>query len=79
MLFELETTGDPDDGMISVYTGCVDGNGKRTTAVVKMACARNANSVWPYKKIRSLKEVCTDLLTEIEKDLLFYAKSKHPK
>jgi hypothetical protein len=41
MLFELETIGDPDDGMISAYTGCVDGNGEKNITVIKMYRARD--------------------------------------
>lgn len=34
LLFQLDTVGDPDDGMISVETGCIDGNGKKQIAVI---------------------------------------------
>ena len=36
MLFDLEPVGDPDDGMIAVYTGCVNGNGNRVIAVIDL-------------------------------------------
>lgn len=36
LLFELQTTGDPDDGMVSVETGCIDGNGKKQIAVINL-------------------------------------------
>lgn len=35
-LFELETLGDPDDGMVSVETGCTDGNDKKQIVVINM-------------------------------------------
>jgi len=34
LLFQLETVGDPDDRMISVETGCIDGHGKTQIAVI---------------------------------------------
>lgn len=46
-LFELETLGDPDDGMVSVLTGCTDGNNKKQIAVINM---KNVTGVAGDKK-----------------------------
>jgi len=36
LLFQLDTVGDPDDGMVSVETGCTDGNGRKGIAVLNI-------------------------------------------
>jgi len=36
LLFQLKTATDPDDGMVSVETGCTDGNGKKQIAVINL-------------------------------------------
>ena len=81
MLFELETIGDPDDGMISAYTGCVDGNGEKKIAVINLNRVRTAKQLrTETKKIlieeKRIKKAVNKFISEIEKAHKMVAKSK---
>jgi hypothetical protein len=58
MLFDLEPIGDPDDGMIAVYTGCVDGNGKRKIAVIDITKAKTGDYMAALRAYNEWVEVC---------------------
>jgi hypothetical protein len=79
MLFELETIGDPDDGMISAYTGCVDGNGEKKIAVINLDRARDIRlktTIETLVEDKKIVRAVNKFIDEIEKAHIRAGKSK---
>lgn len=58
----LEKVGDPDDGMQSVYTGCVNGNGQRVIAVISekyITPEKKCPSCFQHKCLCTKPQFCT--------------------
>jgi hypothetical protein len=71
MLFALETIGDPDDGMVSVYTGCVDGNGNRDVAVLPLSSALQKQGAVANEPPTAAAAPCSDAEDEAYREDAF--------